>query len=260
MLLKLRYIRNVFDKLSTFAIFGISSILLALILFPILHIISGFSTKRFQKITRNVIHYFFKILIWYTSIIGGAKYIVKNKELLQNVRGKVIVANHPSLLDVVILISLIKNANCIYKGSLTSNKFISAIVSNLYISNEISFDKQMELAKESLKNGDNLIVFPEGTRSTPGAQWLFKKGAARLAIYANADVLPIYFGGNEKIGLRKGDSIFAFNPTECYIYKINALDAIPVKNFAAMPMSNGAALLTQKIASVLNGAKNEANK
>ena len=81
---------------------------------------------------------------------------VENRELLKGIKGKVIIANHPSLLDVVVLISLIPNANCIVKGALIQNAFVSAIVRNLYIPNNIPFEEQLERAKKSMEEGNNL--------------------------------------------------------------------------------------------------------
>ena len=177
---------------------------------------------------------------------------VENREMLKGIKGKVVIANHPSLLDVVILISLIPNANCIVKGSLVQNKFISLIIRNLYIPNTLPFDEQLERAKKSmLEDGNNLIIFPEGTRSKPGEPWYFKKGAARFALYANADVVPIYFGGNEKIGLRKHDKMLQFHPTERYIYKLRVLPNISVAPYKDMPMSRSAILLTAQMKAVL---------
>ena len=110
----------------------------------------------------------------------------------------------------------------------------------------------MERAKKSMiEDGNNLIIFPEGTRSKPGEPWFFKKGAARFALFAGADVVPIYFGGNEKIGLRKEDKMLQFHPTERYIYNLKVLPNIPVAPYKDMPMSKSAILLTDKMKEVL---------
>lgn len=251
MLCKLKYLRRLFSKLSSFAIFGLNSLLLFTVLFPIFHLISFFSKDGFTAIARKFNHIYFKFFVWYVEFSGAMRLSVENKESLKNLKGKVVIANHPSLLDVVILFSLVPNADCIVKGALIQNRFISGIIRNLYIPNTLPFERQMEIAKKSMEEGNNLIIFPEGTRSKSGEPWVFKKGAARFALFAQAGVVPIYFGGNEKIGLRKNDKMLQFHPTERYLYTLKVLPEIEVTPYQDMPMSKSAILLTNKMKEVL---------
>ena len=252
MIRRIKYIRRLVSKLSSFAVFGISSLILGTTLLPLFHVLAGFSEKRFNVISRRFVNKFFKFFVKYIEVTGAMRLSVENRELLKNIQGKVVIANHPSLLDVVILISLIPNANCIVKGALIQNKFISLIIRDLYIPNTLPFEEQMERAKKSMiEDGNNLIIFPDGTRSKPGEPWFFKKGAARFALFAGADVVPIYFGGNEKIGLRKEDKMLEFHPTERYMYNLKVLPNIPVAPYKDMPMSRSAILLTDKMKEVL---------
>lgn len=248
---RIRYIRRVCVKLFCFAFFGISSLILAILLFPIMHVLSGFSETKFKKMVRKFNHRYFKIFVKLATILGGISLSVENKGALTELRSKVVIANHPSLFDVVILFSLIPNADCIVKGELIQNKFISLIIKNLYIPNNIPFDDQLEHAKKSMEEGNNLIIFPEGTRSKPGEPWDFKKGAARFALYSKNDVIPIYFGGNEKIGLRKHDKLLQFHPTERYKYILKVLSSISIKEFEDMPMTKSATKLTHKMKEIL---------
>lgn len=249
---KIKYLRRLISKLSSFAVFGIGSLILFTTLFPVLHILSGFSEERFQRLTRKFIHKSFIVFVHFMQITGSIRMTVENKELLKGLHSKVVIANHPSLLDVVLLISLIPNADCIVKGALINNKFMSGIIRNLYIPNTLPFEKQLEVAAESMKKGNNLIIFPEGTRSTPGEPWFFKKGAARFALFKGNDVLPIYFGGNEKIGLRKKDKMLSFHPTERYLYNLKVLPTISVTEYKDTPMSKSAIALTDKMREILS--------
>lgn len=249
--LKIKYVWHTCAKLSSFAVFGIGSLILATTMFPIFHLLSGFSQKRFQKIARAFIQKSFVVFVRYMEAVHSIKLNVEGKEQLRHVKSRVIIANHPSILDVVLLISLIPNADCIVKGALVNNWFISKIIRNLYIPNSIPFEEQLERAKVSMQNGNNLIIFPEGTRSRQGVPWQFKKGAARFALYSGNDVLPIYFGGNEKIGLRKRDKMFQYHPTKLYQYNLKVLPEISVKEYSDIPMSKSAILLTEKMKQVL---------
>jgi 1-acyl-sn-glycerol-3-phosphate acyltransferase len=248
---KIRYIRRVLAKLFCFAFFGICSLILAILLFPIIHIITGFNERRFKIFVRKFNHQYFKIFVKIAELLGAIRLTVENRDSLKNLRSKVVIANHPSLFDVVILFSLIPNANCIVKGELIQNKFISLIIKNLYIPNNIPFEDQLEMAKSSMDEGNNLIIFPEGTRSKPGEPWEFKKGAARFALYAKREVIPIFFGGNEKIGLRKHDKLLQFHPKERYLYNLKVLPEISLKEYENEPLTKSATKLTHKMKEIL---------
>lgn len=200
---------------------------------------------------RKFNYQYFKLFVKFAIILGGISLNVENRDSLAELRSKVVIANHPSLFDVVILFSLIPNADCIVKGELIQNKFISLIIKNLYIPNNIPFDDQLECAKKSMDEGNNLIIFPEGTRSKPNEPWEFKKGAARFALYSKNDVIPIFFGGNEKIGLRKHDKLLQYHPTECYQYNLKVLAPIYVSEYESEPMTKSATKLTHKMKEIL---------
>lgn len=200
--------------------------------------------------SRRTVYRSFVFLTWVMQHIV-VDFRVEHRERLKDLHSKVIIANHPSLLDVVMLVSIIPNADCIVKGSLVKNKFMSGIINSIYIPNCQSFDDQVKLSTESIHDGNCLIVFPEGTRTRPGEPWVFKKGAARFALAAECDVLPIYFGGNEKIGLRKFDKMFSFHPTSKYHYYLDVLEPISIKPFLEMPHGQATTMLNDEMKRVL---------
>ena len=91
-------------------------------------------------------------------------------------------ANHPSLIDVVVLISIIPNADCVVKAHLFKNPFLRGVVKNTgYISNADPEGLLVD-CKKSLAAGNNLIIFPEGTRTKVGQAVKFQRGAANIAL------------------------------------------------------------------------------
>jgi 1-acyl-sn-glycerol-3-phosphate acyltransferase len=202
---------------------------------------------------RRLVSFFFAIFVWEMRLLGVLTLKVNNKNSLKNLRSKIIVANHPSLLDVVLLISLLPNADCIVNGLLGKRNMLQVIVNTLYISNELDFAEISKRAANSLSNGNCIIIFPEGTRSIPGKPIDLKKGAARLAIETGYDIVPVHIGGNEKIGLRKHDALFSFHPTQRYHYVFNILPPISIDEYKQMPSGMASKQLTEKIKEQISG-------
>ena len=239
---KIFYIYRVIVKVLFFINFGIYSILLSL-LFPVLFVFKP----------RRLVSFFFAIFVWEMRLLGILTLKVNNKNIFKNIHSKIIVANHPSLLDVVLLISLLPCADCIVNGLLGKKNILRIIVNKLYIPNELDFTEISSRVANSLSKGNCVIIFPEGTRSIPGKPIDLKKGAARLAIETGYDIVPVHIGGNEKIGLRKHDALFSFHPTQRYHYIFDIFPPIPVAEYKQMPSGAASKLLTEKIREQISG-------
>lgn len=104
-------------------------------------------------------------------------------------RGLLLAANHPSLLDVVMVISELPEAACIIRGNLLQNPSMGggAIMAQ-YVTND-SGPGLIRQGREKLSNGEGLLIFPEGTRTLfPAPVNPFKKGCALLASATGAPV------------------------------------------------------------------------
>lgn len=173
----------------SFASFGVGGVLLWLVIFPLLSVLPG---DRARKACRGqrVVHYSFYMFIGLMHRLGVMTYEVTGVEKL-NRPGQLIVANHPTLVDVVFLLSRIKQANCIVKASLWRNPAMRGPILNAgYISNADSEAMIAECAAW-LRSGGAMIIFPEGTRSVPGQPYHFQRGAAAIALQADTIVTPV---------------------------------------------------------------------
>ncbi|MFY2841170.1 lysophospholipid acyltransferase family protein [Achromobacter ruhlandii] len=149
-----------------FTMFGVGGLLLRLLVFPPQRLIPGNAADR-QRRARWALNRTFRFFIRFMVRVGILTVDFKGAERLGR-PGQMILANHPSLLDVVFLVGHVKNANCIVKHGLARNPFTRGPVSNAgYITNDESFD-MFDRAADVLRNGETLIVFPEGTRTPPG--------------------------------------------------------------------------------------------
>lgn len=165
---------------TAFSLFGLGGLVLRFILFPPLRVIYLDREIRKRK-ARLIIHYAFRLFIGFMHKTGIYTYQFSDEARLME-PGQLILANHPSLIDVVFLISRIPNANCIVKASLFRNPFMrGAVVTAGYIPNDDP-EKIIEFSTKSLENDESIVLFPEGTRSIPGKPFKFQRGAAYMAL------------------------------------------------------------------------------
>lgn len=103
--------------------------------------------------------------------------------------GAIYVANHPSLVDAPVLLSAMPDAICIFKPALLRNPLIAPAA---ILAGYVSGDKGVDLirdAAERVATGPALLIFPEGTRTSPGAKLNpLKPGFALIAQRAGAPI------------------------------------------------------------------------
>ena len=113
-------------------------------------------------------------------------------------RGKyVVVANHISYIDSILLFSAIPGYfRPLGKKEISRIPLVGILYKQIVImvdrSSHTSRTKSMRLMWRVLKNGGNIVIFPEGTFNETGAPLKdFYDGAFRLALNTHADILPI---------------------------------------------------------------------
>lgn len=166
---------------------GVGS-LMALTLFPLLCLSSRCRVTR-QRRFQYALKLAFKLYCAGIRLSGTAGITLIGAEKLKDLRGVLVVANHPSLLDVVLIMSAIPRAQCIVKAALWNHPFFRFTVRGAdYIRNDLEPEALLEACKTTLAAGNNLIVFPEGTRTIPGRPRKLTRGFANIAILAQTDI------------------------------------------------------------------------
>jgi len=174
----------------SFALFGVGGVLLRVLILPIVLHWPGPAAVRRRRARRTVGRAFW-LHSRFMCVTGVIALRFEGLERLGR-PGQLIVANHPSLVDVVYLIGHVPDANCIVKHSLWKNPCMRGPVRVAeYISNDGSAD-MLERAADVLREGQTLIVFPEGTRTTPGQPPVFHRGASAIAVRGAQVVTPVF--------------------------------------------------------------------
>ncbi len=171
-----------------FATFGVGGLLLSTFVFPVLMLMP---TRSRSMRARRIIHRSFKLFMGLMQVTGIMRFEVTGAERLRTCRNTLVLANHPTLIDVVALVSLMPTASCVVKKALWDNPFLRGVVrATDYISNSEP-EKLIEDCSADLAAGNALIIFPEGTRSQPGKPLRFLRGAAYIALRSKGPVLPV---------------------------------------------------------------------
>lgn len=188
----LNYVWRLFGTAVGFFFFGLGGLLLRLVVFPILKLLSP--VNLLHQRSRLLLHYSLNVFLWLLRSLGALELKIYGAEKL-NRPGQLVLANHPSLLDVVFLISQIRNCNCIGKRGLWRNPFTRGPVLNAGFVNNDDPATMIERCGESLQMGDSLLIFPESTRTTPGQVLRFQRGATQVALRSKAIVTPVVIHG-----------------------------------------------------------------
>ena len=259
---KLPKFKNVFtypyfciSKIIAIISFGLGAVLLAIFVFPFIRLFT-FHKKDFGIIARAYVSHTFRVFLGNLNICKTSLLKVDDKEAYRNIHGKIIIANHPSLLDFVYIMSLVPNSTCIVRGGLTHTP-LRWVIKQAYITNTTDFNDVLVECKKLTDKGCNVIVFPEGTRSPRVGRNNYKKGAARIALYCNCDVLPLFIGGSDKYGLGKFDPLWSYNHVEPYLYDIKMLPVISIEQFKGLSEPIAAKHLTEEMEKVIRAAGDE---
>jgi len=136
---------------------------IALALYPVLPAKTG------RKVGRIGAMWGFRIYLGAMEALGAWRLDLEALDELRDAGPLIIAPNHPCLLDAVLVVSRLPNALCVMKGALVAN-FLLGPAARLarYVRND-SLRKLTAQATAELRAGGQLVIFPEGTRTTGGA-------------------------------------------------------------------------------------------
>jgi 1-acyl-sn-glycerol-3-phosphate acyltransferase len=232
-----------------FACFFLGGAILAAIVFPLL------ALRRDNRIVRaqRVIQHVFRLYLLMLRGLGLMGFEVVNGEQLTNASGRIIVANHPTLLDVVFLMALTPRACCIVKHQLWDNRYLKGVMRGAgYIRNDLPPDATIAACRDTLARGNNLIIFPEGTRAPAGEPIRFHRGVARIAMLTGAPLQLVVITCNP-LTLTKGEPWYRVPPRRP-LFRLEIAHLLDAQRFTAFAhRSLGARRLMQELLTFYTG-------
>ncbi len=139
-------------------------------------------------------------------------------------QGALIIANHPSLIDVLFLIYRFPQADCVVKSRIWHHPATRwAVRCSDYIPNTDTA-AMLAACEQRLRAGRQVIMFPEGTRTAPGAGLAFRRGPALVALKAGARIVPVAIRCHPST-LTRGEPWYRIPPTRVD-YRFTQLPAV----------------------------------
>jgi len=213
----------------SFALFGLGGLLLGLFVVPALLLLVRDRGRR-QRLSRRMVQRAFASHVWLMRSLGLMTCEIEGAERLQR-DGLLVLANHPTLIDVVILISLLPNADCVVKQAVARNPFMRGPVRAAgYVSNDDGAGL-VDDCIEAVRTGGNLVIFPEGTRGLPGQPPRLQRGAANIAVRGRLDITPVRITCTP-LTLTKGQKWYRV-PERRFHVRVQVGEDIPIAPFLA---------------------------
>jgi 1-acyl-sn-glycerol-3-phosphate acyltransferase len=193
-LFKLSRVRRVLGTGISFATFMVGGLLIALLVFPLVRIWPSSPAVKGRRLRRLLQLSFIVFVRWMTFLGVMTKPRIQGIECLARKTPCLIIANHPTLIDVVLLVSLIPDCNCVVKRALWEHFFLGGVVRAAeYVPNDAG-PQLIRHCQNCFAQGRSLLIFPEGTRSPENGRHAFNRGAAQIALRAGVPVVPVTIG------------------------------------------------------------------
>ncbi|WP_233831611.1 lysophospholipid acyltransferase family protein [Paraburkholderia sp. ZP32-5] len=231
---RLDYLWRFFATGIAFVVFGACGLLFSVLVFPLAWLWPH-RASRLRAVTA-VIHVFFRALVAALRAIGVMELEVSGAQALRAGGPAIVVANHPTYLDVMVLLSLTPRACCIVKSAHWRNPCFWGIVRAAeYVSNADAVEL-VDAGARQLAAGYTVIVFPEGTRSpAPNRLHAFSRGFAHMALKAGAPIVPVLMDCDPPVFTRQ--MRWHDVPARAFRIRVNVLAPLGVDALAATDTS-----------------------
>ena len=223
----------------SFAMFGVGGLILALFVFPFINLAVRDRARR-ARIAQRIVHSSWKIYMRIVVAMRVLDFDTDDAATLRGATGTLVIANHPSLLDIVLIMSLMERTQCVVKAGAWKNPFMRGVIrATNYIPNLGDPEQVIDECVAALKSGNNLVIFPEGSRTVPGQKVRLQRGFANIALRAGAPIRLVTVSCTPPM-LRKGEKWYDCPATRPR-YRVRVCDLLETDRFASAEIRSRAA-------------------
>lgn len=224
---KLDWLKRFICTFFGFILFGIVGLLLKIVLFSYRK--SHPNNLETQLTVRQWVGKIWQLFLKYLILSGVIEVKYSGFDRLGRV-GQLVLANHPSLLDVVLIFSQESRLNCIVKKDLLHNPTMrDAILSCGFLLNTES----EELLEQShcVLQQQALLIFPEGTRTGWNSEVKLHRGAVSIGLRSAKVITPVVIKMNP-LSLKKNHPWYKI-PSRKICYELTVGEDIDPKQWLA---------------------------
>ncbi|MDA3882269.1 MAG: lysophospholipid acyltransferase family protein [Bacteroidales bacterium] len=209
------------------------------------YIVGGLTSKK------NAFNFTINVWAPVISFILLTKVCVRGKEYVKPEKNYIFMANHSSYFDIAVLfMATQRKIHFMAKDELRTNPFTGFMLKKIEMifidrSNAYKSKESLQRASEFIKQGRDLMVFPEGTRTKTDKIGPFKRGGFKIAVDSHVPIVPIIIQKSAKAWPRNN---FNFRPTTVTVKFCEPIETtnFTEKNMSAL-LSSVKTIMEQKI-------------
>ena len=176
-------------QIGLFIVFGIFGALMSVVVVPVYSALVPDPVQRGRRIR----HLVYRLMRGYLAAMQALRLIDIDLHGVDPAPppGSLVVANHPSLIDAVLLLGHIDGAVVVAKRSLQVNPFTSGPIRGAKYVVNTRAPELVDECQAHLAAGHTLVLFPECTRTASDGVIRLQRGAAHIAVRSGCKMIPV---------------------------------------------------------------------
>lgn len=174
----------------SFALYGVGAFVLAFAVAPAHHLRAPSRNEAELRVQRSV-HRAYRFFVAFMERLGLFRTRWIGLERLRAPGAKLLVANHPSLIDAPLLVAVLCQADCVVSEAWFDHPLMARTARAAGYLNAADGPALLQACAERLRAGRSVLFFPEGTRSPEHGLRRLRRGAAHVALAAGVPIVPI---------------------------------------------------------------------
>ncbi len=181
---------------SSFIFFWSGGVVLSWLVFPLIGL-HRLPEREKRRRYQGWVKWGFRVFHDYMRFFGLTDYDPRKVEIELPEGPFVMISNHPTLVDITALMSVVGDLSVVVKGSFWRSKVRRLLGACGHIhgghdEGALSSASVAVQALERLRDGQSVMIFPEGTRSPEHGLHPFQRGAFEIARRAGVPLVPVF--------------------------------------------------------------------